>query len=231
MTHSLVVQAGNLIQSGDIVRAEALLTALVETDGDHALIEVLDEMPSKDLLAVIREYDSSKQSLLSLLITPEQFARVVVLDRLYKDVSNEHLRGMMNSIIFREDADANEFIAAIAELEFGYETFADYLADRAEEVVGETFAALELEDLTRAEISDHDWKELTWLLLHEHSDVYAIVRALLKTRMEEYHQGKVQDKVTAEMISATGDVEFVSLSDAQEKEPKDKDDEDDDSAI
>ena len=82
------------------------------------------------------------QSLLSLLITPEQFARVVVLDRLYKDVSNEHLRGMMNSIIFREDADANEFIAAIAELEFGYETFADYLADRAEEVVGECRTAV-----------------------------------------------------------------------------------------
>ena len=71
MTHALVVQASTLIQSGDIVRAEELLTALVETDGDHALIEVLDEMAPKDLLAVIREYDASKQSILSLLITPE----------------------------------------------------------------------------------------------------------------------------------------------------------------
>ena len=131
MTNSLVIQASSLIQSGDIVRAEALLTALVETDGDHALVEVLDEMPSKDLLAVIREYDASKQSLLSLLITPEQFARVVVLDRLYGDTSHEHLRGMINAVIFREDADANEFITAIAELEFGYEALADYLSDRA----------------------------------------------------------------------------------------------------
>ena len=40
MTHALVVQASTLIQSGDIVKAEELLTALVETDGDHALIEV-----------------------------------------------------------------------------------------------------------------------------------------------------------------------------------------------
>jgi hypothetical protein len=65
MTHLVVVEATNLIQSGDIVRAEALLTALVETEGDHALVEVLDDIPAKDLLAVIREYDSSKQSLLN----------------------------------------------------------------------------------------------------------------------------------------------------------------------
>ena len=185
MTHLVVVEATKLIQSGDIVKAEAVLTALVETEGDHALIEVLDDIPSKDLLAVIREYDSSKQSLLSLLITPEQFARIVVLERLYKDMSHEQLRGMINAVIFREDADANEFIAAIAELEFGYETLADYLSDRAEEVVGDTFSALETDDISRSEISDHDWKELTWLLRHEHSDIYNIVLVLLKAKLQE----------------------------------------------
>lgn len=223
MTHLVVVEARNLIQSGDIVRAEALLSALVETEGDHALVEVLDEMPSKDLLAVIREYDSSKQSLLNLLITPEQFARVVVLDRLYKDMSHEHLRGMINSVIFREDADANEFIAAIAELEFGYETLADYLSDRAEEVAGDTFAAIETEDITRAEISDHDWKELTWLLRHEHADIYNIVHALLKV--------KLQEKSIPEVVHiADGDNEIVVNTDPVEKVTR-GDDEDEDSAI
>ena len=67
MSHLVVVEATSLIQSGDLVRAEALLSALVETEGDNALVEVLDDMPSKDLLAVMREYDSSKQSLLNLL--------------------------------------------------------------------------------------------------------------------------------------------------------------------
>jgi hypothetical protein len=222
MTHLVVVEATNLIQSGDIVRAEALLTALVETEGDHALVEVLDDIPAKDLLAVIREYDSSKQSLLNLLITPEQFARVVVLERLYKDMSHEQLRGMMNSVIFREDADANEFIAAIAELEFGYETFADYLSDRAEEVVGETFAALDTEDISRSEISDHDWKELTWLLRHEHSDIYNIVLVLLKA--------KLQERVIPEIVLiGDGDDEAVENTVPEEKETKD--DEDEDSAI
>ena len=219
MTHLVVTEATNLIQSGDIVRAEAALTALVETEGDNALIEVLDDIPSKDLLAVIREYDSSKQSLLNLLITPEQFARVVVLERLYKDMSHEQLRGMMNSVIFREDADANEFIAAIAELEFGYETFADYLADRAEEVVGETFAALDTEDISRSEISDHDWKELTWLLRHEHSDIYNIVLVLLKT--------KLQERIIPEVVlTGEDDDEAIENTTPEEKTPKEEEDED-----
>ena len=219
MTHLVVVEATNLIQSGDIVRAEAVLTALVETEGDHALIEVLDDIPSKDLLAVIREYDSSKQSLLNLLITPEQFARVVVLERLYKDMSHEQLRGMMNSVIFREDADAGEFIEAIAELEFGYETFADYLSDRAEEIVGETFAALDTEDISRSEISDHDWKELTWLLRHEHSDIYNIVLTLLKT--------KLQERVIPEVVlTGEDDDEAIESPIPEEKTPKEEEDED-----
>jgi hypothetical protein len=219
MTHLVVVEATNLIQSGDIVRAEAVLTALVETEGDNALIEVLDDIPSKDLLTVIREYDSSKQSLLNLLITPEQFARVVVLERLYKDMSHEQLRGMMNSVIFREDADAGEFIEAIAELEFGYETFADYLSDRAEEIVGETFAALDTEDISRSEISDHDWKELTWLLRHEHSDIYNIVLTLLKT--------KLQERVIPEVVLISeDDDEPIENTITEEKTPKEEEDED-----
>lgn len=219
MTHLVVVEATNLIQSGDIVRAEAVLTALVETEGDNALIEVLDDIPSKDLLAVIREYDSSKQSLLNLLITPEQFARVVVLERLYKDMSHEQLRGMMNSVIFREDADASEFIEAIAELEFGYETFADYLSDRAEEVVGETFAALDTEDISRSEISDHDWKELTWLLRHEHSDIYNIVLVLLKA--------KLQERIIPEIVlTGEDDAEAIENTIPEEKTPKEEEDED-----
>jgi len=226
MSNALIIQASSLIQSGDIVRAEALLTALVETEGDHALVEVLDDMPSKDLLAVIREYDSSKQSILSLLITPDQFARAVVLDRLYGDRSHEHLRGMINAVIFREDADANEFIDAIAELEFGYEALADYLADRAEEVVGIS-NALETEDLSRSEISDHDWKEVTWLLRHEHPDVYTNVLVLLKAMLEDEANAEAE----LAFIDEDDEKADAEAKDAAAKEAKAKSDEDDDSAI
>lgn len=221
MTHSVIIQATSLIQSGDIVRAEALLTALVETEGDTALVEVLDEMPSKDLLAVIREYDASKQSLLNLLITPEQFARAVVLDRLYGDESHEHLRGMINSVLFREDANTSDFINAIAELEYGYEALADYLSDRADEIVG-TLNALETEEFSRAEISDHDWKELTWLLRHEHPDIYDVVYAILKAR--------IQERSSAEAELAHGEDE-VAKTETDDTKAKAEIDDDEDAAI
>jgi len=217
MSHSVIIKATSLIQSGDIVRAEALLTALVETEGDMALVEVLDEMPSKDLLAVIREYDSSKQSLLNLLITPEQFARAVVLDRLYGDASHEHLRGMINSVLFREDANTGDFINAIAELEYGYEALADYLSDRADEIVG-TLNALETEEFSRAEISDHDWKELTWLLRHEHSDIYEVVYAILKARIQERLNAE------AELANSEDDVAKTESDDTKAKAENDDDD-------
>jgi len=217
MSHSVIIKATSLIQSGDIVRAEALLTALVETEGDMALVEVLDEMPSKDLLAVIREYDSSKQSLLNLLITPEQFARAVVLDRLYGDASHEHLRGMINSVLFREDANTGDFINAIAELEYGYEALADYLSDRADEIVG-TLNALETEEFSRAEISDHDWKELTWLLRHEHSDIYEVVYAILKARIQERLSAE------AELANSEDDVAKTESDDTKAKAENDDDD-------
>lgn len=226
MTKALITQATSLIQSGDIVRAEALLTALVETEGDHALVEVLDDMPSKDLLAVIREYDSSKQSILNLLVTPDQFARAVVLDRLYGERSHEHLRGMVNAVIFREDADANAFIEAIAELEFGYEAFADYLSDRAEEIVG-TSNALDTDDISRSEISDHDWKEMTWLLRHEHADIYANVLVLLNRMLEEEANAEAE----LEFIDEDEEKAEAEAKDAAAKEAKAKRDEEDDSAI
>jgi hypothetical protein len=205
MTHPAIIKATGLIQAGDIVAAEAALTALVETEGDTALVEVLDDMPSKDLLAVIREYDSSRESILNLLITPEQFARAVVLERLYGDVSHEHLRGMINSVIFREDANAREFLGAIVELDGGCEALADYLSNRAEEVVGE-FDALEIDDLPREEVSDHDWKELTWLLRHEQPEVYDIVHKLLMTQVQNRIRAEAEEAESEDAPTYTDQV-------------------------
>jgi hypothetical protein len=70
MSNSLVVKAANLIRAGDIAGAEFALVRLAETDGDHALVAVLEELPPKDLLAVIREYDASRESVVNLLVTP-----------------------------------------------------------------------------------------------------------------------------------------------------------------
>src|SRR5690349_2795367 len=135
MTNSLVVKAANLINAGDIVGAEFALVSLAEAEGDHALVAVLEELPAKDLLAVIREFDSSKESVVNLLVTPEQFAGAVVLERLYGDHTHAHLRGMINSVIFRDDSKTSDFIAAIGEQDGGCEALVDYLSERDAEVV------------------------------------------------------------------------------------------------
>jgi len=46
------------------------------------------------------------------------------------------------------------------------------------------FNAIDTEELSRAEISDHDWKEVTWLLRHDHEDIYENVLLLLKAKIE-----------------------------------------------
>jgi hypothetical protein len=190
MSNSLIVKAASLIRAGDIAGAEFALVSLVDTEGDHALVAVLDDLPPKDLLAVIREYDSSKESVINLLVTPEQFARAVVMEKLYGDHTHRHLRGMINAILFRDESQTGDFIEAIADVDGGCEALIDYLSDRDEEVVHfasyGTFNvnhAEEGDEVDRAEISDHDWKELTWLLKNEHADLFEHIWPVLKTRV------------------------------------------------
>ncbi len=127
---ALIEKTQALIAAGDIVGAESVLTELADAEGDGALMVVLEQLPPKDILAVIREYDDSKESIVNLLITPQQFAHAVVIEKQYKDLTRTHLRGMMNSVIFREDADPIEFLTAIGDLEGGSEALADYFTEK-----------------------------------------------------------------------------------------------------
>jgi hypothetical protein len=192
MSHSLVVKAANLIRAGDIAGAEFALVSLAESDGDHALVAVLEELPPKDLLAIIREYDASKESVVNLLVTPEQFARTLVMEKLYADPTHARLRGMVNAVLFREGAQTGEFLDAIGDVDGGCEALIDYLSDHDEAVVH--FAQFgtfnrhhteEGDDVERSEASDHDWRELTWLLKHDHHDMYEQIVPVLKARMKK----------------------------------------------
>ena len=122
---ALITKTQSLIAAGDITGAERALVELADTEGDQALMVVLEQLPAKDILAVIREYDNSKESVVNLLVTPAQFARAVVIEKQYKDLSRTHLRGMVNSIIFRSDAEPVEFLTAIGDLEGGADALAE----------------------------------------------------------------------------------------------------------
>jgi hypothetical protein len=76
MNHlALIAKTQSLIASGDIVGAESALVELADAEGDKALMVVMEQLPPKDILAVIREYDSSKESILNLLVTPESLQK------------------------------------------------------------------------------------------------------------------------------------------------------------
>ena len=220
MNHlALIEKTQTLIAAGDIVGAEFALVELADTEGDAALMVVLDLLPPKDILAVIREYDSSRESVVNLLVTPAQFARAVVIEKLYKDLTRTHLRGMVNSIIFREDADPLEFLNAIGDLEGGSEALADYFTEKwarieafactgtfdAMKDTGELLSkadllasAYEKPRIEQDEIADRDWMELAWILRYQCPDLFIEMLTVLRAKARAHDAGIGEDEEDAD---------------------------------
>jgi len=216
---ALIQHTQALIAAGDIVGAESALVALADEKGVGALMEVLAELPSKDVLAVIREYDDSRASIINLMLTPEQFARAVVIEKQYRDLTRSHLRGMMNSVIFRAGADPVEFLTAIGDTEGGSEALADYFEDKWGRVEGfarsgyfdtsEDDGEVLPEDDLRAnayarpklehdEVADQDWMELAWLLRYEMPDLFIEMLLVLRAKARAFELGQDGEEAEAE---------------------------------
>ena len=211
MNHlALITKTRSLIAAGDISGAESALTALADTEGDKALMVVLDQLEPKDILAVMREYDPSRESVVSLLVTPAQFAHAIVIEKRYKDVTHTHLRGMVNSIVFREDADPVEFLTAVGDLEGGSEAMANYFAEkwaRIEsfartgnfdtveedgEMLSETAllaSAYAKPKVQLDEVADQDWMELAWRMRYECPDLFTETLLVLRAKARAHDLG------------------------------------------
>ena len=220
MNHlALIEKTQTLIAAGDIVGAESALVELADTEGDAALMVVLELLPPKDILAVIREYDNSKESVINLLVTPAQFARAVVIEKLYKDLTRSHLRGMVNAIIFREDADPLEFLNAIGDLEGGSEALADYFSEKwcRVEAFARTGTFDPMEDhgemlsqtallasayvkprVEQDEISDQDWMQLAWILRYECPDLFIEMLMVLRAKVSAHDAGGAEEEAAEE---------------------------------
>ena len=222
---ALITKTQSLIAAGDIVGAESALVELADAEGDSALMVVLEQLPAKDILAVIREYDNSKESVVNLLVSPEQFARAVVIEKQYKDLSRTHLRGMVNSVIFRSGANPVEFLTAIGDLEGGSEALADYFAERWSRV--EAFARTGLFDtveddgemLTETElyanayakprvdedeVADQDWMQMAFTLRYECPDLFIEMLLVLRAKARAHDMGRGEE---AELEEDDGKVE------------------------
>jgi hypothetical protein len=231
MNHlALIAKTQSLIAAGDIVGAESALVELADTEGDSALMVVLAQLPPKDILAVIREYDNSKESIINLMVTPQQFARAVVIEKQYRDLTRTHLRGMLNSVIFREDSDPVEFLNAIGDLEGGSEALADYFSEKWSRI--EAFARCgtfdTVEDdgemlsetallasahvkprVEQDEVADQDWMELAWLLRHECPDLFIEMLIVLRAKARAHDLGLDEDEGLEEVDDKveTGDTD------------------------
>jgi hypothetical protein len=216
MNHlALIERTRSLIAAGDISAAESALTELADAEGDGALMVVMEQLAAKDILAVIREYDPSKASIVNLLVTPDQFARAMVIEKQYKDLHHTHLRGMVNSVIFRDDADPVEFLEAIANLDGGSEAVANYFADKWSRI--EAFARTGTFDtaeddgemlseqalfasayakarVERDEVADQDWMELAWLLRYECPDLFIEMLLVMRAKARALDLGLEQDE-------------------------------------
>jgi hypothetical protein len=216
---ALITKTQTLIAAGDIAGAEGALVELADAEGDAALMVVLEQLPAKDVLAIIREYDNSKESVINLLVTPEQFARAVVIEKQYKDLTRAHLRGMVNSIIFRDAADPLAFLTAIGDLEGGSDALADYFSEKWSRV--EAFArggsfdamddhgemlsqddlmakAYEKPKLEQDEVADQDWMQLAWLLRYELPDLFIEMLMVLRAKASAFDAGFGEDEALEE---------------------------------
>ena len=211
---ALISKTQSLIAAGDISGAESALVELADAEGDSALMVVLEQLPPKDILAVIREYDNSKESVVNLLVSPQQFARAVVIEKQYKDLSRTHLRGMVNSVIFRAGGDPVEFLTAIGDLEGGSEALADYFAERWSRV--EAFARTGLFDtaeddgdmisetdlyadayakprIDEDEVADQDWMQMAYTLRYQCADLFIETLLVLRAKARAFDAGRGEE--------------------------------------
>jgi hypothetical protein len=216
---ALIEKTQSLIAAGDIVGAESALVELADTEGDRALMVVLDQLAPKDILAVIREYDNSKESVVNLLVTPEQFARAMVIEKQYKDLTRTHLRGMVNSIVFREDAQPVDFLHALADMEGASDALADYFSDKWSRI--EAFArtgnfdpmdddgqmltetallasAYAKPRVEEEEVADQDWMQLAWVLRYQCPDLFIEMLIVLRAKARAHDLGLDEEEEAEE---------------------------------
>ena len=208
MKHPIIASVARMIRDGDAREAETALVAVADKEGDLVLAQVIAAMPPRDLVAILREHDSSRSSVVGELITPERFVAAVAMEAKYNDPTHDALRGMINMVIFRED-DPDSFIEALGRSEAGLLALVDYFSDRHEELESffqhGTFSHLDEapaevpeddRDLADAEmgssfrqpkdnldeVQDRDWRELAWRLRCEHYETFAELLRIMRAR-------------------------------------------------
>jgi hypothetical protein len=234
MTHAIVTTVSQAVFEGDIERAENALVALAEQEGDLALALIIEDMPPKDLVAILREHDASKGSIVGELISPRQFLAAVSMEAQYREQGHESLRGIINGVVFRDEEATAEFIEVLGSTEAGVRALVDYFGDRHAEVEyffrNGTFSELEGTDFSDipasdddvsygeldggnapevvrlSEVRDSDWRQLAWHLRVEYYEIFREVLEILRRQHRAAQQAALAPK-PAPLARVDGDDE------------------------
>ena len=153
-----------------VAYAETRLALIAEKHGDQELAVIVGKLPPADVLAIVRECDSGKPSILHGFITPEKFGEIIRLESQYgigQSMATSYANGMISAIIFGEssnqpNATPAEFLREMFKSEEGTKEFMKFVLPLA---TGED------EDLThRREKIVHFLKFGTYDLMSEEPD-------------------------------------------------------------
>ncbi|MFO0764134.1 MAG: hypothetical protein U0518_04760 [Candidatus Gracilibacteria bacterium] len=182
MNQSLVIsQVSELAVLGAFGSAERSLVAFAEKHGDQQLRALLDEMEPKHLSLIVREFDCSKSSPLSLLVGVDQFIAMLMLERQYNELNK--LEGLINSVVMaRDEQERSEFFTKISECSCE-DILAIYLLSRGgqnyERIVHfqryMTFNLGSDEPDTHSEVLDGEWKQFAFELREGFPDFWESV--------------------------------------------------------
>ena len=121
---------------------------------------------------------------------------------------------MMNSVIFRDDADPVEFLTAIGDLEGGSEAMADYFSEKWSRIEAfartSTFDSVEDDGemlsesalfacayvppkLELDEVTDQDWMQMAWLLRYQCPDLFTETVLVLRAKARAHDLGEDEE--------------------------------------
>jgi hypothetical protein len=176
-----------------------------------ATVAALQGLGADRKIVLILGGEGKGQDFAPLSAPVARFARAVVLEKQYKDLTHTHLRGMLNSIIFRDGADPLAFMNAIGDLDGGAEALADYFAEKHSrieafarsgtfdtveddgEVLSETAllaSAYAKPRVEQDEVADQDWMELAWILRYECPDLFIEMLLVLRAKARAFDAGR-----------------------------------------
>lgn len=123
-----------MISKDDVRGAENLLTTIAQDHGDDQVLSVVGKMPSADILAIVREFDTGSPSILHSLITPRQFGQMIIIEQQYghqKSVATSHAHSMISTIVFGESIHPNvapaDFLREMCASEIGMKEFMKFV--------------------------------------------------------------------------------------------------------